>query len=125
MGGAPIGNERGAGLFSVVLGLVVAGFLVWLGARVVPVYFEYWSISNVFQEQVRKSNLYDSAGELEKVILDELDFQDLNRLNASMIQVKELAGGGYRVSSDYEAEVVLSERVRLVFHFQPEAQQGG
>ena len=126
MGGAPMRNERGVGLIGIVFWLAVAGFVLWLGARVVPVYFEYWGIANVFKEQVRKGNLYDSAAELEEVVLKELKFQDLNRLNAAAVKVEKLPDSGrYRVWADYEAEVALSERVRLVFHFQPEAREGG
>jgi hypothetical protein len=125
MGGASLRDERGVGLVSIVFWLAAAGFVIWLAARVLPIYFEYWGIANVFQEQVRKGNLYDSAGELEKVILKELRFQDLNRLDANAVKVEQLAGGRYRVWADYEAEVALSERVRLVFHFQPEAREGG
>ena len=126
MGGGSLRDQRGVGVVSIVFWLAVAGFAIWLAGRVLPIYFEYWGISNVFQEQVRKGNLYDSAGELEKVILKELRFQDLERLDAGAVKVEQLPGDGrYRVWADYEATVQLSERVRLVFHFQPEARGGG
>jgi hypothetical protein len=126
MGGDVRGNERGAGLITILFWLAAAGFVIWLAARVLPVYFEYWAISNVFQEQVRKGNLYEGPRELEKVILEELRFQDLERLKAADIEVERGPGDGrYLVSADYEAEVLISERVRLVFHFQPEARGGG
>ena len=126
MGGASMRDQRGVGLVSIVFWLAIAAFVIWLAARVLPIYFEYWGIANVFQEQVRKGNLYDSAGELEEVILKELRFQDLGRLDAKAVKVEQLPGDArYRVWADYEATVKLSERVRLVFHFQPEAGKGG
>ena len=126
MGGGRLHDERGVGLLAILFWLVLAGFVLWLGARVLPVYFEYWSISSVFQAQVDKGNLYDSPRELEKVILKELEFQDLDRLGAADIKVQRLAGNGrYRVEAEYEEPVHLTERVRLVFHFQLEAQEGG
>jgi len=114
------------GLVSILFWLVLAAFVVWLGARVVPLYFEYWTIHTVFQEQVRKGNLYDTPQEMKRQVLKELEFQDVSRLKADDVKVEALPGDGhYRVSADYEAEVHLTDRVRLVYHFQPEAREGG
>ncbi|HKJ70778.1 MAG TPA: DUF4845 domain-containing protein [Gammaproteobacteria bacterium] len=126
MGGAAVRGERGVGLVSILFWLVLAAFVVWLGARVVPLYFEYWTIHTVFQEQVRKGNLYDTPQEMKRQVLKELEFQDVSRLKADDVKVEALPGDGhYRVSADYEAEVHLTDRVRLVYHFQPEAREGG
>lgn len=119
-------DQRGVSPFTIVLGLVVAAFAIWLAARVLPVYFEYWSISSVFQEQVRKGNLYQGPGELETVILKELRFQDIKRLSAADVKVEHpYDTDRYKVWAEYEAEVELTDRVRLVFHFRPEGRTGG
>lgn len=125
MGGGRLRDERGAGLLAILFWLAVAALVVWLGARVLPVYMEYWSIDSVFQDEVEKSNLHDSPRELKKAVLEELEFQDSDRLDAADIEVDRLASGGYRVRAEYEEAVRLSERVSLVFQFQPEAKQGG
>ncbi|MEF8792202.1 DUF4845 domain-containing protein [Thiohalorhabdus sp.] len=125
MGGGRTRNESGAGLLAILFWLALAALVIWLGARVLPVYMEYWSIDGVFQDEVEKSDLHDSPRGMKKAVLEELEFQDIDRLDAADIEVERLAGGGYRVSAEYEETVQLSERVSLVFHFQPEAQQGG
>lgn len=125
MGGGRTRDERGVGLLAILFWLAVAALVVWLGARVLPVYMEYWSINSVFQDEVKKSNLHDSPRGLKKAVLEELEFQDVERLGAADIEVERLAGGGYRIRAEYEEAVRLSERVSLVFQFKPEAQQGG
>jgi len=125
MGGGRGGNESGVGLLAILFWLAVAGMVLWLGARVVPLYLEYWSIAKVIEDKVEKSNVHESPRSLKKAILKELEFQDIERLNAADIEVAELAGGGYRARADYKEAVQLTKRVSLLFHFQPEARQGG
>ena len=126
MGGEFHRGERGAGLMAILFWVAVVGFVIWFAARVLPVYFEYWAISNVFTEQVRKGNLYDTPEQLEQVILKELEFQDLKRLDAAAVEVERgPRGERFHVWAEYNAEVHLSERVRLVFQFKPEAREGG
>ena len=124
MGGNLGRSERGAGVVTILFWVALAGFVIWLAARVVPVYFEYWAISNVFQEQVRKANLYEGPQELKTVVLEELKFQELDRLEARDLKVKQLSSGQYRVSAEYQEVVPVTERVRILFTFRPEAKGG-
>ena len=119
-------SQKGMGLLGLLFWVVLAGMVFWLGSRIVPLYFEYWSIERVFQEQVQKGSLYGSPRELEREVIKELRFQDLTRLKAEDIQVKPAPGGDrYRVFAEYQAEVPLFNGVRLVIPFQPEATEGG
>lgn len=117
-------EERGVGLLGLLLWLGVIFVVVWGATRIVPLYFEFWAISNVFQEQVNKANLYEGPGELQTVILEELKFQDLERLEVSDIQIEGLDSGRYRVAAEYQEVVPVTDRVRILFTFRPEATGG-
>ena len=124
--GPKLQGEAGVGTFAVLLWIVLLAVVFWLGSKVVPLFYEYWNIQTIFQEQIQKGSLYDSAGELERVVIDELAFQDLNRLGAEDIEVQKGPGDGrYHIFAEYEAVVPLSERIRLVVTFKPEAREGG
>lgn len=117
-------GEKGVGLLGVLLTLGMLFVVIWAIARIVPIYFEYWAISNVFQEQVRKANLYEGPQELKTVVLEELKFQELDRLQARDLKIKQLPSGQYRVSAEYQEVVPVTDRVRILFTFRPEAKGG-
>ncbi|MFA9461725.1 DUF4845 domain-containing protein [Thiohalorhabdus methylotrophus] len=124
--GADRHSQRGLGLWGILFWLALIGILFWLGARIVPLYYEYWNIQTVFQEQIQKGSLYGTPQELRQEVLKELRFQDLQRLDAKEIQVKKVASGDrYRVWAEYRARVPLARGVELVFTFKPEATEGG
>lgn len=119
-------GERGIGLIGVMGWMAVVGLIAWAAIRIVPLYFEFWGIRDIFAEQVQKGKIYGSARELEAQILKELRFQDLDRLDARAIKVQWLPDPGhFRVSARYEAVVRLTDGVRLVFTFRPEAAGSG
>jgi hypothetical protein len=124
--GPKLQREAGVGVVAILFWIVLVAALFWLGSKLAPLYYEYWNIQTIFQEQIQKGSLYDSAGELERVVIDELEFQDLTRLDANAIKVQKGPGEGrYHIYAKYEAVVPLSERIRLVITFKPEAREGG
>ncbi|HKJ88104.1 MAG TPA: DUF4845 domain-containing protein [Gammaproteobacteria bacterium] len=119
-------SQQGLGVWSVLAWVAVIGVMFWIGARIVPLYYEYWSIKTVFQEQIQKGSLYSSTQGLKKEVLKELHFQDLDRLGSKDLHVeKGPRGDRYHISAKYEANVPLARGVRLVLTFQPEATEGG
>lgn len=122
--GARPRGERGVGPLGLLFWLGVIFAVVWGATRIVPLYFEYWAISNVFQEQVNKANLYEGPVELRTVLMEELSFQDLERLEEADIEIEELDSGRYRVGAEYREVVPVTERVRILFTFRPEATGG-
>ncbi|MFP4559793.1 MAG: DUF4845 domain-containing protein [Thiohalorhabdus sp.] len=118
-------GQTGFGVWSVLFWVALVGVVAWLGARVFPLYYEYWTISQVFQEQVQKGSLYDSRGELQREVAKKLDFEDVDRLDRSEIQVEKKPTGQYRVFAEYQVAVPLSSTIQVVFTFSPEADEGG
>jgi len=119
-------GEAGVGLVGSLFWIVLLGGGVWFASKLVPLYYEYWNIQTVFREQIHKGSLYETPRELERVVVKELQFQGLDRLDAEAIEVKrDEASGRYRVSARYEGTVWLTQRMRLVVTFTPEAKEGG
>jgi len=73
---------------------------------------------------VNKANLYEGPVELRTVIMEELKFQDLERLEAADVEIEKLDSGRYRVAAEYREVVPVTDRVRILFAFRPEATGG-
>lgn len=118
-------RQAGLTVWSLLAWLAVLGGLVWLVVRVVPLYYQYWTVQTILDTHVRQAEAYDSAAEMRSALRGSLEAKSVGQyVPASAVTVAD-TDGGYRIEVGYERTVPLTERVRLVYDFRAEAASGG
>ncbi len=142
-------RSRGFGLLGLVFWLAVLGGLGWVGYKLIPPYYTYWKVQDLFEDVAGHLSDQDAAT-IERRLpeLMEVKYIDRNELPPAFWENLEIEADGERVRirSSYDVVVwllgpvqdvddpedydpnelhgldVLRDRLKFVFHFAPHAE---
>lgn len=119
------GSQGGWSVRGLLTGVALLGAAGWAAVRIVPLYYQYWTVQTILDTHVRQAEAYDTPSDLRRAMRASLAGQGAGEAVPPAAVTVTGLDAGYRVVADYERTLPLTERVRLVYHFRAEAESGG
>lgn len=109
-------DEAGLSLVGAILWLLILVFVVAFVVKVMPSYYDYWSLKNIVNQQEQQSVPGESTAQIRR---------DLNaRLEVAMIhipqkgiQIEKAGAGPVLITVSYDKIVPLVGNISLLLHF--------
>lgn len=112
-------KQRGASLLGLLIVVVVGGFFLLLGVRLVPVYLEYFTVKSIAQSVAEDRALSEaSIQEINEALKTQMQLNEVRRDREEIFQVERRSGGGVALAVDYERREPLLANVDLVITFE-------
>lgn len=109
--------QRGMGLWPVMMGLALLGFVVFTALKLVPVYLEDFSVEkSVSGLDEDKTEAYRGAMSVQNAIVRRFGINNVQQVTRDDISV-ERDGQFYRVEVDYEVVIPYIGNISLLLHF--------
>ncbi|MEY2333373.1 DUF4845 domain-containing protein [Acidithiobacillus ferrianus] len=110
-------EEAGISFLGVIFWLVILVFAIAFIIKVMPSYYDYWSLRNIVSAQARQSSPQDSVSQIR---------YDLNsRLSVAMIhipqkdiRIEKSGHGPPMITISYDRIVPLAGNISLLLHFE-------
>lgn len=118
-------SRRGLTAWSLLTWLAALALLVWAAVRIVPLYYQYWTVQTILDTHVRQAEAYDTTVALHRAVRTSLQSKGAGEVVPEGAIEVTRTEAGYRIVVDYERGVPLTDRVRLVYDFRAEAASGG
>ncbi len=115
--GAIVTRESGISLIGVIFWIFILVLIIAFVVKVMPSYYDYWSLQNIVSQQAQEAAPNESVGQI---------LYNLNgRLGVAMIRIPqkdiviEKAGSGpVLITVTYDKTVPLAGNMSLLLHFQ-------
>ena len=115
-------KQQGMTAISMLLLLIVAGFLGMLVLKLGPIYMENFKVKTVLSNLESQSDLTSlTTRNLRGAIHKRLYVNEVRRLEDKAIKIKRLVNG-YRIDVDYEVRENILANVDAVVSFQEQAE---
>lgn len=112
-------NQRGITLISWVAILIVVGFVVLFAVRVVPAYFNYWTLLNVVQGVQGDPALQDAPrDEVRSKLNTRMRINDVDDIGYDAVSIRQAPSGGLTLVIDYEVREPLVGNIDVVVSFE-------
>jgi hypothetical protein len=111
-------NQRGMTLLSFLVVVAVGGFAVYIGAKVFPMYQEYYAVRTAMKglaSDPRAASL--NPGELRKLLFRRLDINYVSSVDKEHVKFERISGG-WRLNVNYEARTGLFGNLDLIGRFE-------
>ncbi|MCL4479348.1 MAG: hypothetical protein M1381_09670 [Deltaproteobacteria bacterium] len=115
--------ESGNSKFTILVSLLIIGFIIYIIIKIAPVYLVNFELENMFQV---------NADRIQTTPINMIK-QDIAEQLASMhapitlndVSILQNATNDITISASYSAEVKLLDYYKIKFHFNPKAETGG
>ncbi|MEW8523055.1 MAG: DUF4845 domain-containing protein [Candidatus Thiodiazotropha endolucinida] len=110
-------KQRGLTGISILVILIVAGFLVYVGIKITPVYIDHYAVKAAL-ESVKNEPLSarKSKREISNMILKRLDINSIRHVNKDHINIKR-SGKTTTINVAYEERRHIAHNISLVMDF--------
>ncbi|WP_440995566.1 DUF4845 domain-containing protein [Arhodomonas sp. SL1] len=110
-------SQQGMTITQLLVGLVVIGFLALVGARLIPVYIEAYSVGRILEGIAAETRYTGSnRAEIRRTFSRRLSVNDIDSLEASDLELESVSGG-MRASVAYEVRRPLIGNLDVVARF--------
>ena len=110
-------RQRGATFLGMVVIIGILGFALYAAIRLVPVYFEYMSVSRALEQTAKEyADGTASPQELRNSLDRRWTVEDIHSIQPKEIEIKK-AGSGFTMRAWYRAEAPFIANVSLVADF--------
>ena len=110
-------GETGASLIGVIFWLLILVFLVAFVVKVMPSYYDYWSLKNIVSQQAQQSGPEESASQIRHNLNDRLGVAMI-KIPQKDIQIEKSGTGPALITVSYDKIVPLIANISLLLHFE-------
>ena len=110
-------GEAGVSLIGVIFWLLILVFLVAFVVKVMPSYYDYWSLKNIVSQQAQQSGPEESASQIRHNLNDRLGVAMIN-IPQKDIQIEKSGTGPALITISYDKIVPLIANISLLLHFE-------
>ena len=113
--------QRGASLWMVLLFVVVLGFAVVFGLKLIPVYLEWWKVERSVEGALQSGVGSQSIREIQLAVLRRLDIDEVRRITHTNIgDYMTISKRGERVTVEIEYDRIepLFGNLSVMAHFE-------
>jgi len=113
-----LSKQRGMSPVAWIAVLLVVGFFAYFGVKVIPAYFNYYSLINVVEGVKDDRTLRDaSVGKLRGTLRKRLRLNDIDDLGDDAVQIQR-RGGQIEVVIDYREREPFMANIDLLIEFE-------
>ncbi|MBU2808778.1 DUF4845 domain-containing protein [Acidithiobacillus ferrooxidans F221] len=109
-------GEAGLSLVGAIFWLLILVFVVAFVVKVMPSYYDYWSLKNIVSQQERQSAPGESAAQIRRDLNARLDVAMIH-IPQKGIQIEKAGAGPVLITVSYDKIVPLVGNVSLLLHF--------
>ena len=109
-------GEVGISLIGVIFWLLILIFVVAFVVKVMPSYYDYWSLKNIVSQQAQQSAPEASASQIRHNLTDRLGVAMIN-IPQKDIQIEKSGTGPALITVSYDKIVPLIANISLLLHF--------
>jgi len=109
-------HQRGVTGIGWLIILVLIGFFVLLGLRMVPAYLDFYKVVSTL-ESIEEEKGFSSAGEIRNLLERRFDVSFVNNISPHDVIIKPKSGG-YYVTAAYEQREHVFANVYVVMDFE-------
>ncbi len=110
-------GEAGVSLIGVIFWLLILVFLVVFVVKVMPSYYDYWSLKNIVSQQAQQSGPEESASQIRHNLNSRLGVAMIN-IPQKDIQIEKGGTGSALITVSYDKIVPLIANISLLLHFE-------
>ncbi|MHB1493913.1 MAG: DUF4845 domain-containing protein [Acidithiobacillus sp.] len=110
-------GEAGVSLIGVIFWLLILVFLVAFVVKVMPSYYDYWSLKNIVSQQAQQSGPEESASQIRHNLNSRLGVAMIN-IPQKDIQIEKSGTGPALITISYDKIVPLIANISLLLHFE-------
>lgn len=112
-------RQRGMSLLMLLAIMVLVGFLLLLGIRLVPIYIDYWTIRSVAESVRDDLDMMEvSKGEIRKSLSSHMTLNNLRSYDRDIYSISRSKGGGMEITIEYEERTAFIANLDLVARFE-------
>ena len=111
-------RQKGMGIIGLFLVIVVVGFFVLLGFKMVPAYIEYMAIKRTFVSTAQNESQNSSPATIRIALDKRFDVDNVKSLRSGDVDITK-QGSKYSISAEYYVSVPLMANVSLRIDFHP------
>lgn len=116
-----IKRQRGVTLSGLLVFMIFIGFGVYVAARILPGYFDYWTIQHIMKSIVEQPEIVDSKeSAIRAKFLKELQMNNMKSVSADDLIV-EWVPNGVRLTVDFSMKQPFMGPVSFYMDFHAEA----
>ena len=109
-------GEAGLSFIGAIFWLLILVFVVALVVKVMPSYYDYWSLKNIVSQQERQSAPEESAAQIRRDLNTRLEVAMIH-IPQKGIQVEKAGAGPVLITVSYDKIVPLVGNISLLLHF--------
>ncbi|MCL5956308.1 MULTISPECIES: DUF4845 domain-containing protein [Acidithiobacillus] len=109
-------GEAGLSFVGAIFWLLILVFVVAFVVKVMPSYYDYWSLKNIVSQQERQSVPGESAAQIRRDLNARLDVAMIH-IPQKGIQIEKAGAGPVLITVSYDKIVPLVGNVSLLLHF--------
>jgi hypothetical protein len=109
-------RQQGLGLVPLILVLAIAGTVIVIGLKLVPVYLEYYSIKRALVHTVQEDARNATVADLRKAFQRRAEVDDIKSVTAAEVDITK-DGGTPVMSVSYAAKVHLFYNASICLDF--------
>ena len=114
-------RQRGITLSGVFIFMLIMGFCAYIAARVLPGYFDYWTLQRIMQNVLQQPDIADSKESAIRTKFNkELQINNMKTVSSEDLLV-EFIPNGVRLSVDFSIKEPFMGPVSLCLDFHAEA----
>ncbi|HET8552033.1 MAG TPA: DUF4845 domain-containing protein [Gammaproteobacteria bacterium] len=109
-------DQRGISMISILVIVIVVGFVGLIAVRLFPVYYDYFAISSIFNN-VEQHEHGRSPAAIRDTIERRFEVNAINAVSIHQVKITPARDGGSNVSLHYEERVPFIGNLSLVASF--------
>lgn len=114
-------HQRGVTLISLMVFLLIVGFILYGAARVVPAYMDYWLVKRVMQQIAAQPDINDiKDGEVRMRLNKDLRMNNITVVSQEDVEIERVPTGVH-LSTEFSVKTPFIGAVHLYMEFKPEA----
>ncbi len=118
---ASMKRQRGITLGGIFIFMMVMGFFAYIAARVLPGYFDYWTLQRIMQNVLALPDIKDAKeSAIRAKFVKELQINNMKTVNSEDLLI-EWVPNGVRLSASFSMKQPFMGPVSLCLDFQAEA----
>ncbi|MCK9188344.1 DUF4845 domain-containing protein [Acidithiobacillus sp.] len=110
-------GEAGVSLIGVIFWLLILVFAIAFVVKVMPSYYDYWSLKNIVSQQAQQSGPEESASQIRHNLNSRLGVAMIN-IPQKDIQIEKGGTGPALITVSYDKVVPLIANISLLLHFE-------
>lgn len=110
-------KSQGFSVILFIIGLSLVSFFGVIGFKVIPVYFEYYSVrQNLLALENETFNPHTIPLQVRRTLDKKFQIDDIKSVSVRDVKIDRV-GGGYRVRVVYDVPVEITDHLTLKLHF--------